>query len=67
MIIIDNKLGARIKQLAEKNKRSFNEQLALMVETFEVMPIQKVSMLPGPGGHHDVPVVEVSEPVVQRG
>jgi len=67
MIVIDNKLGARIRTLAEKNHKTFMDQLELMVETFEIMPIQKVSYLPGPVGGHQIPVVEVSEPVIQRG
>jgi len=67
MIVIDNKLGLRVRDLAEKNHRTFNEQLELMVETFEIMPIQKVSLLPGPIGKQKVPVIEVSEPVIQRG
>ncbi len=67
MIVIDNKLGLRINTLAAQNHRTFNQQLELMVETFEIMPIQKISMLPGPAGHTNVPVVQVSEPVVQRG
>jgi hypothetical protein len=37
MMVIDNKLGFRIKALAEKNHKTFNEQLELMIETFEVM------------------------------
>jgi len=67
MMVIDNKLGFRIKALAEKNHKTFNAQLELMTETFEVMDIHKMYFLPGPAGHQSVPVVEVSEPVIQRG
>ena len=67
MVVIDNKLAARIKDLAEKNKRTFDKQLELMIETFEIMAIQKVFFLPHKPGCHSVPVVEVSEPVIQRG
>jgi len=68
MIVIDNKLGARIRDLAEKNHKTFMDQLELMVETFELMPIQKISYLPGPAENHaQIPVIEVSEPVIQRG
>jgi len=67
MMVIDNKLGLRIKALADKSHKTFNEQLELMNETFEVMDIHKVFFLPGPAGHCSVPVIEVSEPVIQRG
>jgi len=66
-VVIDNKLAGRIKVLSVKNRKTFNEQLELMIETFEIMAIQKASFLPGPDGHQRVPVIEVSEPVIQRG
>lgn len=65
MVVIDNKLAARIRVLAEESKMTFNEQLELMVETFEIMPIRKVSYLSSPIGGHQVPVVEVSGDVIQ--
>ena len=67
MIVIDNKLASRISALSQKNKKTFNEQLELMIETFEIMDIHRIFFLPSPNGGHSVPVIEVSEPVIQRG
>ncbi len=67
MIVIDNKLGARILNLAEKNHTTFMDQLELMVEIFECMPIQRYYYLPGPAEKHTrIPVYEVYQPVIQR-
>jgi len=67
MVVIDNKLASRISTLSQKNKKTFNQQLELMIETFEIMDIQKLSYLPYPSGGHQVPVVEVYGPVIQGG
>ena len=67
MVVIDNKLAFRIKDLANKNHKTFTEQLELMVETFETMNIHKVSYLPAEPGCHSVPVVEVYGPIIQEG
>lgn len=66
-VVIPNELAQRIKALAEANKRTFNEQLELMVWTFEIMPIQKLSYLPGPAGAHQVPLVEVRGDAIEWG
>jgi hypothetical protein len=67
MVVIDNKLAARISTLAMENNKTFDQQLELMIETFEIMPIQFFSYLPSPIGGHQVPVIEVSGQVIQRG
>jgi hypothetical protein len=67
MVVIENKLARRIRDLADKNHKSFNQQLELMVETFEIMTIQKLSYLPRPIGGHQVPMVEVAGQLIQRG
>jgi hypothetical protein len=66
-IVIVNTLAYRIKDLADKNHRTFNEQLELMIETFETMNIKKLSYLPRIPGCHSVPVVEISGAVIQGG
>jgi hypothetical protein len=67
MVVIDNKLACRIKVLADKNHKSFNQQLEAMVETFEVMSIHRVFNLPGGEGCHSVPVIEVSGQAIEGG
>lgn len=67
IVIIQGEVAQRIQGLALKHNRSVDEQVELMVETFETMDIQRVSFLPSPKGGHSVPVVEVSQPVIQKG
>jgi hypothetical protein len=67
MVVIDNKLASRISALSQKNKKTFNQQLELMIETFEIMDIHKLYFLPSPTGGHSVPVVEVYGAVIQGG
>jgi hypothetical protein len=65
MVVIDNKLAWRIRVLADKNHQTFNQQLELIVEAFEIMNIERVSILPDGPGCHVIPLVEVSGQVIQ--
>ena len=67
MVVIDNKLAYRISTLAHKNNKTFSQQLEIMIETFEIMAIQRVTILPSEPGCHSVPVIEVSGPVILTG
>ncbi len=64
--MIMGELALRIEMLAVRHHRSPSEQLKIMVQAFEDMDIQRVYYLPGPKGCQQVPVVEVSEPILQR-
>jgi hypothetical protein len=67
MVVIDNKLACRIRALADKNHKTFNQQLEVMVEAFEIMSIQRVSVLPSTPGCHSVTVIDVSGAAILGG
>jgi hypothetical protein len=52
---------ARLRKLAEVGFRSPPEQIDCMVNAFEIIGIQSVTMLPRPPGANVVPVVTITK------
>ena len=60
-ILLDEETYNRLSKMAHENGRSRVGQVRIMVDAFEMLGIQSISLLPGPAGANVIPVINVKE------